>query len=68
VAAQIIRIASAPTDSLVNHGDAGGDTFATAATIGQHIKVIFDGTGWLVISDPSSATAATAVTAVTLVS
>jgi membrane protein implicated in regulation of membrane protease activity len=68
VAAQILRIASSPTDNLINHADVGGDTFSTAATIGQHIRVIHDGTGWLIISDPSAASAGTAVTAVTLVS
>lgn len=68
VAAQVLTVASSPTDTLVVHADAGADTIATAATIGQHLIVIFDGTGWLVISDPSAASAATAVTAVTLVS
>ena len=66
VAAQAITVASSPTDTLIVHADATADTIVTAATIGQHIKVICDGTGWLVISDPSAATTATAVTAVTL--
>lgn len=68
VVAFAIKVASSPTDTLIAHGDATFDTIQTAGTIGQHIEVIFDGTGWLVISDPSAASAATAVTAVTLVS
>lgn len=66
VAAQAIVIASDPADSLVVHADAAADSITTAATIGQHITVVADGTAWLVISDPSAASAATAVTAVTL--
>lgn len=65
-AAQAIVIASDPADSLVVHADSAADSLTTAATIGQHIRVIADGTAWLVISDPSAASAATAVTAVTL--
>lgn len=68
VAAQAIVIASSPSDTLVVHADATADSVTTAATIGQHFKVVFDGTGWLVISNPSAATTATAVTAVTLAS
>jgi len=66
VAAQPIVIASDPADKLVVHADATADTITTAGTIGQHLRVVSDGTGWLVISDPSAASAATAVTAVTL--
>jgi len=66
VAAQVLTVASSPADNLIVHADATADTIATAATIGQHIKVTFDGTGWLVQSDPSAASAATAVTAVVI--
>jgi hypothetical protein len=66
VAAQAIAIASAPADTLIVHGDATADSVTTAATIGQHFKVICDGTGMFVVSNPSAASAATAVTAVTL--
>lgn len=66
VAAQAIVIASSPVDTLVVHADATADTVTTAATIGQHFRVVADGTGILVISDPSAASAATAVTAVTI--
>lgn len=65
-AAQAIVIASDPSDSLTVHGDLAADTVTTAATIGQHFRVVSDGTSWLVISDPSAASAATAVTAVTI--
>jgi hypothetical protein len=66
VAAQAIVIASNAVDTLIVHADATADTVTTAATIGQHFKVICDGTGMLVISNPSAASAGTAVTAVTL--
>lgn len=66
VAAQAIVIASDPVDTLIVHADATADTVTTAATIGQHFKVVCDGTGMLVISNPSAASAATAVTAVTI--
>lgn len=66
VTANAIVIASDPSDTLIVHADATADTLTTAATIGQHITVVSDGTGWLVISDPSAASTATAVTAVTL--
>lgn len=67
-AAQSITVASAPADTLIVHADLTADTITTAATIGQHIRVTFDGTGFFVQSDPSVATTATAVTAVTLAS
>jgi hypothetical protein len=66
VAAQAIVVASNPTDNLIVHADATADTLTTAGTIGQHIRVICDGTGWIVESNPSAASAATAVTAVTI--
>lgn len=66
VAAQVITITSNPADTLVVHADAAADTISSAATIGQHFKCIFDGTAWLVVSNPSAATTATAVTAVTI--
>jgi len=65
-AAQSIAVASAPADTLIVHGDLTADSITTATTIGQHIKAVSDGTGWMVISDPSAATTATAVTAVTI--
>jgi hypothetical protein len=65
-AAQAIVIATNPADTLTVHGDATADSVTTAATIGQHLRVICDGTSFLVISDPSAASAATAVTAVTI--
>lgn len=65
-AAQVLTVASSPADTLVTHADLTSDTIATAATIGQHIEVINDGTGFLVVSDPSAATTATAVTAVVI--
>lgn len=66
VSANAIVIASNPTDTLIVHADATADTVTTAATIGQHFRVVCDGTGFFVISNPSAASAATAVTAVTL--
>lgn len=63
-----ITIASSPTDRLSVHSDTTADTIASAATVGQHFRVIYDGTNFLVISDPTSASAATSVTAVTIVS
>ena len=66
VAAQSIAVATNPADTLIVHADATADSVTTAATIGQHIKCISDGTGWLLVSDPSAASTATAVTAVTI--
>lgn len=66
VAAQAIVIASSPVDTLIIHGDAAADTVTTAATIGQHFKVVSTGTKMFVVSNPSAASAATAVTAVTI--
>lgn len=66
VAAQAIVIASNPVDTLIVHADATADSVTTAATIGQHLKVICDGTGFFVVSNPTAASGATAVTAVTL--
>lgn len=66
VAAQAIAVASSPADTLIVHADATADSITTAGTIGQHIKVVCDGTGFIVVSNPSAASAATAVTAVTL--
>src|SRR5687767_12317093 len=66
VAAQAIVIASDPADTLIVHADATADSVTTAATIGQHFKAIYDGTGWIIVSNPSAASTATAVTAVTL--
>lgn len=65
-AAQTLVIASSPVDTLIVHADLTADTLTSAATIGQHFKVIYDGTGFFVQSDSSVATTATAVTAVTL--
>jgi hypothetical protein len=61
-----IVIASSPVDRLTVHGDATADTLTLPGTIGQHARVVYDGTGFLVIPDPSSASAATSVTAVTI--
>src|SRR5688572_24509733 len=47
VAAQSIVVASDPADTLIVHADATADSVTTAATIGQHIKCVSDGTGWL---------------------
>ena len=66
VAAQAIVIATDPVDTLIVHADATADSVTTAATIGQHFKAIYDGTGWFLVSNPSAASAATAVTAVTI--
>jgi hypothetical protein len=66
VAAQPIVVAVSGNDKLIVHADATADTLTTAATIGQHIKVICDGTGYIVVSNPSAASAATAVTAATI--
>lgn len=65
-AAQAIAVSSNAADTLIVHADLTADTITTAATIGQHIKVVSDGTGMMVITMPSAATTATAVTAVTL--
>lgn len=66
VAAQAIVIATNPADTLIVHADATADSVTTAATIGQHFRVICDGTGFALISNPSAAGAATAVTAITI--
>lgn len=67
VTAQAMVIGVTGNDKLIVHADVGADTVTTAATIGQHFKVICVGaTGWAVISNPSVASAATAVTAVTI--
>lgn len=66
VAAQAIVIASNAVDTLIVHADATADTVTTAATIGQTLRVVCDGTGMFVTSSPSAASAATAVTAVTI--
>lgn len=61
VAAQVINVATDPADTLVVHGDAAADSVALAAVIGQHVKVICDGTGWLLIANPSATDVATPV-------
>lgn len=67
-AAQTLAVSPATADTLVVHADLTADTITTAGTIGQHLRVVSDGTGWLTIVDPSAATTATAVTAVVLAS
>ena len=64
VAAQAIVVSL--TSKLNVHANATATSVTTAATIGQHIRVVCDGTTWLVESNPSAASAATAVTAVTI--
>jgi hypothetical protein len=64
VAAQTVTITTA--DKLLYHANATADTIVLPATIGMHLKIVCDGTSYLVQSDPTAATAATAVTAVTL--
>ena len=59
VAAQVITVASDPVDKLVVDSDAAADTIATAAVIGQHLRAICDGTGWIIQVSPSGASAAT---------
>lgn len=66
VAAFAISIVSDPADKLVVDSDLAADSINLASLAGQHARVICDGTGWLVVSDPSAATAATAVRAVTI--
>lgn len=66
VAAQAVTIATSPTDTLVVHANATADSVTSAATIGQHFRVINDGTGFLLVSNPSAASAGTAVTAITI--
>jgi hypothetical protein len=65
-AAQVITVTSNAADTLIVHADLTADTLSTAATIGQHIRVISDGTGMMVIPTPSAADSATAVTAITI--
>ena len=64
VAAQAIVVSL--TSKLNVHANATATSVTTATTIGQHIRVICDGTTWLVESNPSAASAATAVTAITI--
>ena len=64
VAAQTLAVSL--TSKLIVHANATATSVTTAATIGQHLNVVCDGTGWFVQSDPSAATTATAVTAVTI--
>lgn len=68
VVAQVITIASTPTDTLIVDSDAGADTIALASQIGQSARVVYDGTGFLVFPNPSAGTGTTAVRAVTIVS
>lgn len=68
VAAFAITIASSPVDRLVVDSDAAADTIALGAFIGQHARVVYDGTGFLVIVDQTAGTGLTAVRAVTVVS
>ena len=65
-AAQAIVITANAADTLTVHADLTADTVTSAATIGQHFRVVCDGVGMLLISNPSAASAATAVTAVTV--
>lgn len=66
VAVQAVSISVTGNDKLILHADATADTITMPATIGMHCKVICDGVGFLVISNPTAASAATAVTAVTI--
>jgi hypothetical protein len=64
VAAQAIVLSLA--SKLIVHANATASTVTTAGTIGQNFRVICDGTGYIVQSMPSAASAATAVTALTI--
>lgn len=59
VAAQDLVVASDPSDSLIVDSDATADSITMDNVIGQHLRVVCDGTGWLVIANPSGASAAT---------
>lgn len=54
VAAQILRVASDPADSMVVTADAAADSVSSIAGIGTHFRVVCDGTGWLVQADPGT--------------
>ena len=54
VAAQILRVASDPADSMVSTADAAVDSVSSIAAIGTHFRVICDGTGWLVEANPGT--------------
>lgn len=54
VAAQILRVASDPADSMVTTADAAADSVSSIAAIGTHFRVVCDGTGWLVQADPGT--------------
>lgn len=64
VAAQPIVVSLA--SKLIVHANATATSVTTASTIGQNFKVVCDGTGYIVVSSPSAASAATAVTALTI--
>lgn len=67
VAAQIIRVASDPADSMVVTADAAADSVASIAAIGTHLRVICDGTGWLVQADPGTVAGGLSVQDITVV-
>lgn len=54
VAAQAIVIASNPLDTLIVDNDATADTATSTGTIGNHFKVICDGTGMFVVANPGT--------------
>lgn len=54
VAAQAIVIASSPVDTLIADADATADTATSTATIGNHFKVICDGTGMFLVANPGT--------------
>lgn len=54
VAAQILRVTSDPSDKLAVTANATADSVASAAVIGTHLRVVCDGTGWLVQADPGT--------------
>lgn len=68
VAAQIIRVSSDPADIMVSTADAGLDSVASIAAIGTHLRVICDGTGWLVEANPGTVAGGLSVQDVTLTS
>lgn len=57
VAAQDLVVSS--SEGLVVDSNATADSITLDNIIGQHLKVICDGTSWLVVSNPSGASAAT---------
>jgi hypothetical protein len=66
VAAQILRVSSNPADLMVSTALADASSVASIAAIGTHLRVICDGTGWLVEANPGTVSGGLSVQDVTV--